>query len=349
MIVHGAYYGDKADVWSIGCILLELVMGHEKFCDVWMTAYDYEILQDKEQFTQSIDDTADELPHLLNFSEALNDFVLKFLELRSTKRPNVRQLCAHPWLEGMLETEVAALRTARLDPMSPNRPYTPPTLSPSQSFIMDPADAPNRKENINHNQEAIKALYNNLSEKERRAMEEYILHHKQQQAAADQSDGAASGSHHQHHQMSLPPIVPQTPSVKNAKKLLRKGGDILNSNTYANATSSFDSPLPSRDGPHHFSPAPHSPTPHSSANTPQQIPAWSSPIVNGSSKLPKVVEAAADLESTSDSKSLSILTPTHDSSRELFASQSAEPKARKVGLLVSFSDKVLGSASNSPR
>ena len=38
MIMHGSYYGDKADVWSIGCILLELVAGHEKFCDIWMTA-----------------------------------------------------------------------------------------------------------------------------------------------------------------------------------------------------------------------------------------------------------------------------------------------------------------------
>jgi hypothetical protein len=43
MIMYGKYYGDKADIWSIGCILLELVLGHEKFCDLWMTAYDYEV------------------------------------------------------------------------------------------------------------------------------------------------------------------------------------------------------------------------------------------------------------------------------------------------------------------
>jgi serine/threonine protein kinase len=30
--MYGKYYGDKADIWSIGCILLELVL-----------AYDYEV------------------------------------------------------------------------------------------------------------------------------------------------------------------------------------------------------------------------------------------------------------------------------------------------------------------
>lgn len=43
MITHGSYYGDKVDIWSVGCILLELVLGHERFCDMWMTAYDYEV------------------------------------------------------------------------------------------------------------------------------------------------------------------------------------------------------------------------------------------------------------------------------------------------------------------
>jgi serine/threonine protein kinase len=45
MITLGSYNGFSADIWSTGCILLELIFGHEKFCDLWMTAYDYEILQ----------------------------------------------------------------------------------------------------------------------------------------------------------------------------------------------------------------------------------------------------------------------------------------------------------------
>lgn len=31
MIICGSYEGDKADVWSIGCILLELLFGHRRY------------------------------------------------------------------------------------------------------------------------------------------------------------------------------------------------------------------------------------------------------------------------------------------------------------------------------
>jgi serine/threonine protein kinase len=30
MVTHGSYLGDQADIWSCGCILLELVLGHKK-------------------------------------------------------------------------------------------------------------------------------------------------------------------------------------------------------------------------------------------------------------------------------------------------------------------------------
>jgi serine/threonine protein kinase len=36
MLVKGAYNGKKADAWSLGCILLELVLGHEDFCRLWV-------------------------------------------------------------------------------------------------------------------------------------------------------------------------------------------------------------------------------------------------------------------------------------------------------------------------
>ena len=54
MITQSRYYGDQADIWSIGCVILELVLGHEMFCDHWMSAYDYEVLQDKLSFINAI-------------------------------------------------------------------------------------------------------------------------------------------------------------------------------------------------------------------------------------------------------------------------------------------------------
>ena len=38
----------------IGCILLELILGHELFCMCWMSAYDYENIQCKERFQDGI-------------------------------------------------------------------------------------------------------------------------------------------------------------------------------------------------------------------------------------------------------------------------------------------------------
>lgn len=99
MVIKGAYFGDKADIWSCGCILLELVLGHEQFCEVWMTAYDYEVLQEKQVFVREIDATVERLASSLDFSDDLNDFVLKFLDLRASGRPDIRSMLHHPWLE----------------------------------------------------------------------------------------------------------------------------------------------------------------------------------------------------------------------------------------------------------
>ena len=68
MIVTGKYHGDKADIWSVGCILLEMLFGHRKFIDIWMQAYDYEVLQDKAMFTEEIQLACASLPKHLTFS-----------------------------------------------------------------------------------------------------------------------------------------------------------------------------------------------------------------------------------------------------------------------------------------
>ena len=106
MITAGSYYGDKVDVWSTGCILLELVLGHERFCNAWMAAYDYQILQDKEQFQSSVNTAVERLPKVLDYSESLNNFVLKFLDLNHSSRTTIKMACSHPWImednEGLL-------------------------------------------------------------------------------------------------------------------------------------------------------------------------------------------------------------------------------------------------------
>lgn len=222
MIIHGSYFGDKADVWSIGCILLELVLGHEKFCDVWMTAYDYEVLQDKENFTNTITETVQLLPDHLHFSNDLNDFILSFLEMKPAKRPTVRSLASHSWLKGALDEELSQQRNSRL--LNDGRPWSPPGLSPSVSFTVD--DGSQLKE-YTVTQEVLRAAYNNLSEKERRQMEEYILHHKNDPNA-----------------IHLPPITPATPSIGQAKKILRKGNELANNRGFSGSDNNLINSFP---------------------------------------------------------------------------------------------------------
>lgn len=230
MIIHGSYYGDKADVWSTGCILLELVAGHEKFCDVWMTAYDYEVLKDKEKFTETINDTLDHLPEVLNFSPELNNFILKFLELSQSKRPSMAQLCGHLWLDGLVDEELQARSALRLtensmslsnlSTLSTKYPHPFGGDSPSQSLrnmLADETTEDGEDAEEGHRR-YVEMIFSNLSERERKHMQEYIMHHK--------NDGPDT----HHAQMHLPPIVPSTPSIGNAKKILRKGNEIANAN-----------------------------------------------------------------------------------------------------------------------
>lgn len=209
MIIHGCYFGDKADVWSLGCILMELIMGHQKFCDVWMTAYDYDILQDKEQFISTISETVEHLPDFLNFSSELNEFVMRFLELRSSRRQSVRSLASHPWLEGFLAEELSAFTLAK----ALSSQGTTLATSPSNSFLLD-SDVSSKMGSVSR--EIIDAAYSNVSDKERKQMEVYYQQHKAENA--------------QDEVMHLPPITPSTPSIIKAKKILRKGNELANTN-----------------------------------------------------------------------------------------------------------------------
>ena len=77
MITQGTYYGDKADIWSISGIVLELLLGNERFTNYWMGSYQYEIMQNKEKFTKAIQNTVAKLPDRLPSKGDQKDFILQ--------------------------------------------------------------------------------------------------------------------------------------------------------------------------------------------------------------------------------------------------------------------------------
>jgi serine/threonine protein kinase len=101
MLSCGLYDGKKADVWSVGCILLELVLGHEDFCRLWMSAYDYGKLQNPELFREAVELALVGLAKLLNerVSPPLADLLLWMLSLSPDQRPFITDVVKHEWLQ----------------------------------------------------------------------------------------------------------------------------------------------------------------------------------------------------------------------------------------------------------
>ena len=139
MLLNESYSGDKADIWSFGCILLEMILGSEKFCDIWMSAYDKKSLSslNKENFRSLIKDALHILPNLVEFSDDLKDFILKIFHLNPSERPSSEELLNHPWL--------AVQKKDYLSESPETNDHYPRNISPKNSHIIKDRHTSNSK------------------------------------------------------------------------------------------------------------------------------------------------------------------------------------------------------------
>lgn len=199
MIMLGSYFGNKADIWSLGCILLELVLGHEKFCTLWMGAYDYTVMQNREQFTSEIKSSVKQLPHELRFSAPLNEALTKFLTLDPIERPTSFQMCGLEWFRDRFVEE---LERNEEEPPPPSEAIDVPKVSSS-----------------GHNLRIVP----NISNRERRFLESHM---NSMEINTDvEGSGTDTGVAPDAPEMHLPPIEPATPSVGKARKMLWNKND----------------------------------------------------------------------------------------------------------------------------
>ncbi|KAK1929092.1 SNF-related serine/threonine-protein kinase [Phytophthora citrophthora] len=124
LLLHDNYDGCKADVWSIGCILLELVLGNSVFSSLWMSMYDISILKEPKKFAESVKTVTNfcfvgHLPFTNNqhaslqvsaqiqsfchgpewkYSDKLRSVLLGMLSENPSERFSIKQVLNHPWL-----------------------------------------------------------------------------------------------------------------------------------------------------------------------------------------------------------------------------------------------------------
>ena len=242
MIIHGAYHGDKADLWSVGCIMLELVMGHEQFCDLWMTSYDFDVLQDKDKFADEINMAVAALPEHLdaNFPADMNNFLATLLKVRSSDRKSTVEVAEDAWLGGMvtnaplgdedeLETQFGTLK---LEIPAPSSPLRIDIASPSNSghTVRNGVPSPSvygLSEGMK-SAEVDKSVLRNASQAMEGRARNHLLAHNVNTDSGETFSAEGGAAHTSkagttHHEIHLPPIDPPTPSVGKARKFLNKG------------------------------------------------------------------------------------------------------------------------------
>lgn len=94
MLLAPSYDGAMADVWSLGAVMLEMLIGHSAFSNLW--APPYELMADLESFQAAIGEAVGRIKHGTTHSEpslALSMLVNDLLEIDPEKRSPVEKLC----------------------------------------------------------------------------------------------------------------------------------------------------------------------------------------------------------------------------------------------------------------
>ena len=113
MITAKAYNGFACDVWSIGCIFLELLIGREDFTRLWMGSYAIEVLTDIPAFREEIQRRSSDILTVIAQGERFEHIrdectgILRgLLCVDPAHRWSLDQLHDHSWLEGR-ETSIS--------------------------------------------------------------------------------------------------------------------------------------------------------------------------------------------------------------------------------------------------
>eukprot|EP00934_Nitzschia_sp_Nitz4_P000847 Nitzschia sp. Nitz4//scaffold132_size63325//5177//6805//NITZ4_006287-RA/size63325-processed-gene-0.13-mRNA-1//1//CDS//3329535305//847//frame0 len=102
MILKNEFEGCQADMWSLGCILLELTLG---FTREWIDSYDL-VEQDSTGFRNGLEACLEDIApaHYPKHQHLLN-LIHRCLSIDSSRRITAGNAICHPWLAGVLAKE----------------------------------------------------------------------------------------------------------------------------------------------------------------------------------------------------------------------------------------------------
>jgi serine/threonine protein kinase len=138
------------DVWSVGCIMLELLLGHDRFCEEWMSGYDYDIIQRPSEFEDIIGSAVENMD-LSHTSRPIQDFAGSCLAMDPDKRGSAADLMKSEWMSEIEEErEVAEAKeeggwmscsdSEKGTPSEPNSPLLGPSEPNSPLHYYDVPD-----------------------------------------------------------------------------------------------------------------------------------------------------------------------------------------------------------------
>lgn len=93
LILDQRYFGDKADIWSTGKVLLELLVGQEKGVELWSEASNLNVLRNRDSYRLAIHSAVERMASSLPETSDLTPLVRCMVQMSATKRPSLTTLC----------------------------------------------------------------------------------------------------------------------------------------------------------------------------------------------------------------------------------------------------------------
>ncbi len=234
MILDGnnAYNGFAADVWSLGCVMLELTRGHKDFCHIWMASYDYNNLQNEQKFASALQNAVfkihdDDISHKYPIQ---SNFLREILILDPVTRIKTDDLLHHPWLSSKSNDIIDTPSFDDLGDVEYQSNSNVSEKNETSHFSMDQVARKN-KLSVNASKTKRTIFRDSLSSRARKHFagvdgdgSKIILSKRKETSKHDANTPTKTNGCIE---LRLPPIEPITPSSKSAKETILEADRIV--------------------------------------------------------------------------------------------------------------------------